>query len=100
MLAHKSQKRNTFLESLRETFKEGDIVWAEWKDLKLKTNVGVVVGIHPPPYMYEQDSKGDRVLVKLPGYVSERAFLPDTECRHATPEEIKTYFKDKLKYGG
>lgn len=88
------------MESSKVTFENGDIVWAEWKDLKLKTNVGVVVGIHPPPYMYSHDEPiPDRVLVKLPGYVSERAFLPDTECRHATPEEIKIYFRDKLKYG-
>ena len=86
--------------SLRDKFKDGDIVWAEWETVKLKTNIGVVVGIHPPEGMYSHDEPlPDRILVKLPGYTSERAYLPDTECRHAKDDEIRQYFKDVLKYG-
>lgn len=87
--------------SSKVTFEIGDIVWAEWKTVKLKTNIGTVVGLHPPPYYHRgtNASLEKRVLVKLPGYVSERGFEPYTECRHATPDEIKIYFRDKLKYG-
>lgn len=84
---------------LKDRFKDGDIVWAEWETVKLKRNVGVVVGIHPPPYMHDPTSITESVLVKIPGYLSERAFAPDIECRPATAEEQKRYFRDVLKHG-
>lgn len=84
---------------LGERFKDGDIVWANWVDVKLKRDIGVVVGIHPDPRYQDPTAMDQRVLVKLPGYVSERAFMPDTECRHATEAEKKQYFKDVLKHG-
>lgn len=93
------------MQSLEETFKEGLIVWAEWDDVKLRSNVGVVDSIHPPSYVAEhRERNGEEpldktILVKLPGYVSERGFMPWTQCRPATENEKRQYFKDVLKYG-
>ncbi len=91
--------------SLKDDFPKGLIVWAEWDDVELKTNVGIVHRIFPPDYVKEhkirngEEVQEDIILVKLPGYISERGFVPWTQCRPATEEEKKRYFRDVLKYG-
>jgi len=92
--------------SLREIFKEGDIVWAEWEDVKLRSRIGVVDSIHPPQYILDFHERNGRdpgmeemVMVTFPGFVAPRGFKPYTQCRHATEEEKKQYFLDVLKYG-
>lgn len=91
--------------SLRDDFKEGDIVWAEWDDVKLRTSIGVVEYIHPKEFVQKMHERNGRermdemVMVKHPGYIAPRGFNPPTQCRHATEAEKRQYFRDVLKYG-